>query len=186
MIELFQKYVEWKILSHFLEHPTEEFYVKELARILEVSPGSVSTTLRQFKDWGLVKREKKGQTHMYKLNNDLIVVKELKKAFMLIRLHELELIKKLLEIDGNVISIVIYGSFATGDYDKESDVDLLIIASKKHDLIEFMEEIEAELNREVSIEIFSIAQWKKIKAKMDPFYTNVMHDHILLYGSELI
>ncbi|UCE74940.1 MAG: nucleotidyltransferase domain-containing protein [Methanomassiliicoccales archaeon] len=186
MIELFEKYVDWKILAHFLEHSSQSFYVKELARILDVSPGSVSSALIRFKKWGLVDKEEKGQIHLYKLNNELVIIKELKKSFMLMKLQEMAFVDKLLRIDDNIISIALYGSYATGEYDDKSDLDILLIAPKKLDLNEFIEHIEKKLKKIVSIEVFSIGQWNKLKEREDPFYSNVMINHILLYGGELI
>ena len=186
MIELFEKYVDWKILAYFLEHSTSSIYVKELARILDVSPGSVSSALKRFKKWGLVEKEEIGQTHLHKLNNELVVVRELKTTFMLMQLQEIGFVDRLLTIDDNIISIALYGSYATGEYDEKSDLDLLLISPLKLDLNEFIEHIEKKLKRVVSIEIFSLSQWNKLKERKDPFYNNVMMNNILLYGGELI
>ena len=186
MIELFEKYVDWKILAHFLGHPSQSFYVKEVARILDISPGSASSSLKRFKEWGLVEKEEKGQTHLYKLNNELAVVRELKTTFMLIQVQEIGFLDDLLKIDDTIISIALYGSSATGVYDENSDIDILLIAPKKLDLNEFIECMEQKLKRVVSIEVFSIGQWTKLKDREDPFYNNVMMNHILIYGGELI
>lgn len=186
MIELFEKYVDWKILAYFLEHPSSSCYVKELARILDISPGSASSSLKRFKEWGLMEKEEKGQIHLYKLNNELAVVRELKTTFMLMQLHTIGFVNKLLKKDDNIISIALYGSYATGEFDEKSDLDVLLIAPSKLDLNEFIERIEKKLKRVVSIEMFSLGQWNKLKEQGDPFYNNVMMNHILLYGGELI
>ena len=65
------------------------------------------------------------------------------------QLQELGFVDKLLEIDDNIISIALYGSFATGEYDEKSDIDVLLIAPKKPDLIEFIERVEKKLKRDV-------------------------------------
>ncbi len=186
LIELFEKYVDWKILAYFLEHSTSSIYVKELSRILDISPGSASSSLKRFKKWGLVEKEERGQTHLYKLNNELVVVRELKITFMLMQLQEIGFVDRLLKIDDNIISIALYGSYATGEYDEKSDLDLLLISPLKLDLNEFIEHIEKKLKRVVSIEIFSLSQWNKLKERADPFYNNVVMNNILLYGGELI
>jgi len=49
-----------------------------------------------------------------------------------------------------------------------------------------LEHIEKKLKRVVSIEIFSLSQWNKLKERKDPFYNNVMMNNILMYGGELI
>jgi predicted nucleotidyltransferase len=80
----------------------------------------------------------------------------------------------------------LYGSYATGEYDEKSDLDVLLIAASKLELNEFIELIEKKLKNVVSLEVFSIGQWNKLKEREDPFYNNVLMDHILLYGGELI
>jgi predicted nucleotidyltransferase/DNA-binding transcriptional ArsR family regulator len=186
MIELFEKYVDWKILTHLIENPSQSFYVKEMARILDVSPGSVSTAVKRFKKWGLVTKEEKGQAHLYRLANDVVIVKELKKIHFLIKLQELDFVNRMVDEDEGIISQALYGSFATGDYDERSDIDLLIISSAKVSFSKLAEDFEKDLKRTINIQIFSPGQWTGIKEREQPFYHNVIRDHILLYGGELI
>ncbi len=70
MIELFRQYVKWKILSHFLANPNASFHIKQLARILSVSPASVSSAVKSFEEDGLLSKEEKGLAHIYKLESD--------------------------------------------------------------------------------------------------------------------
>ena len=186
MIELFQKYTDWKILSYFLQHPSQSVYVKELAKLIDVSPSSVSLALNKFREFGLVLKKEMGQTHFYKLNNDFIGINGLKKFHFLVQLHEVDFINSLLKFDENIITVVLYGSFAAGDYDDKSDIDILVITPKKLRLNELIEKFEDKLARDLNIEIISINQWTKLKEKNDPFYNNVQMNHILLHGGELI
>ena len=186
MIELFEKYVDWKILTHLIENSSRSFYVKEMARLLNVSPGSVSTAAKKFKAWGLVTKEEKGQTHLYKLANDVVIVKELKKIHFLIKLQELDFVERLVDEDEGIISQALYGSFATGDYDEQSDIDMLIISAAKTSLVKLIEDFEKDLKRTLNIEIFSPGQWARLKEREKPFYNNMMREHILIYGGELI
>jgi hypothetical protein len=47
-IELFDKYIRWMVLAHFLSHPNTSFYIKEVARTLNVSPYSAGTASKPF------------------------------------------------------------------------------------------------------------------------------------------
>ena len=186
MIELFQKYIDWKILSYFLQHPSRSVYVKELAKIIDVSPSSVSLALNKFRGFGLVIKKKMGQTHFYKLNNDFIGISELKKFFFLVQLQEINFVNSLLKLDENIITVVLYGSFAAGEYDDLSDIDIVVIAPRKFKLNKLIEKLEGKLSRDLNIEILSINQWTKFKEHNEPFYNNVQMNHVLLYGGELI
>jgi DNA-binding MarR family transcriptional regulator len=81
LIELFRKYVQWKILAHFLANPTAVFHIKQLARLLSVSPASVSGAVKSFGEEGLLLKEEKGLAHIYRLNADNSVMAPLKKAY---------------------------------------------------------------------------------------------------------
>jgi DNA-binding MarR family transcriptional regulator len=66
LIELFKKYVQWKILAHFMENPNTSFHIKQLARELAVSPASVSSAVKSFEKDGLLLKEEKGLAHIYR------------------------------------------------------------------------------------------------------------------------
>ncbi len=184
---IFEKYVEWKILAQFLKSPTTPLHIKELARRLSVSPGSVSNSVKGFHADGLLGKEEIGLAHLYKLNNEHPLVKSLKRAYGLVRLLGAGLISKTLDADDGVISIALYGSFASGEYDEKSDVDLLVISANdsKTRISIALREIELKLELKVSVEVLSLTQWRALARKNDAFRKRVVENNVLLYGSEL-
>ncbi len=186
MIELFEKYVNWKILAHFLKNPTTQYYVKELSRVLNVSPGSVSITVKKFEKDDLLVREEIGQTHLYKLNQEYLAVTSLKKSYSLIRIIEANFNNRFLSADENIISLALYGSYANGDYDEKSDLDVLIITpSKKEVLSNTGMELGHELEINLSMSIFKLSQWRQLSRRNDTFYRRIVENHVLLFGSGL-
>jgi hypothetical protein len=98
-----------------------------------------------------------------------------------------EIEKKFFEKDESLISLVLYGSYADGDFDERSDIDVLLISSStKEHFLSLLQEMEIYLNREVSLEVFNISRWRKIKKEETAFYQEVMRNHILLAGNELL
>lgn len=186
MIELFNKYVKWKILSHFLANPNTSFYIKELARILKVSSGSVSTAVRSFEEEGLLTKEEKGLAHIFTLNNEHSVVTPLKKAYGIILVLSTKPKEEFLGIDPGIISLSLFGSYCEGSFDEKSDIDFLVIThTKKEKLIYPAKRIEDMLGKEVNISVFKLSQWHELVKKDDAFYQRVTENHILLYGSDL-
>ncbi|HIH36873.1 MAG TPA: nucleotidyltransferase [Methanocellales archaeon] len=186
MIELFEKYVDWKILAFFLRNPTTTVHVKELARKLQVSPGSVSKAVKSFAMDNILLREEKGLAHLYKLNSESIVAKSFKKAYGLMRIHELKIADKFLEADENIISLALYGSYATGDYDEKSDIDLICITpSDRNVFTTLINDLGRDLGVETSLEVFNLSQWRLLARKNDVFYRKVIDNHVLLHGSGL-
>ena len=131
MIELFRTYVKWKILAHFLANPNTSFHIKQLARILNVSPASVSSAVKSFEEDGLLSKEEKGLAHIYRLDSDNSVVEPLKKAYGIAFVLSSKPKEKFLEIDSNIISLALFGSYAEGSFDEKSDIDFLIVTSCK-------------------------------------------------------
>ena len=85
-------------------------------------------------------------------------------------------------------SVILYGSYARGDYDSESDIDVMIIADINADEIRYYEKLlfdysfEMDLKYEIVLSILikdkkTFEQWKEL-----PFYKNVIREGIK-YGA---
>ncbi len=186
MIELFRQYVKWKILAHFLANPTTGFHIKQLARLLNVSPASVSGAVKSFEMEGLLSKEEKGLAHIYMLNSDNSVVAPLKKAYGIAFVLVSKPKEKFLEIDPNIISLAIFGSYADGSFDEKSDIDFLIVTqTKKGSFVAALKRLDDELQKEVSMSVFKLSEWRTMAKKDDAFYKRIVENHILLHGSGL-
>jgi len=184
MIELFDKYVDWKILAKFIENPNTKFYVKELSRILKVSPGSVSKAVNRFEKNGLLIKNVVGQTHQYSVNIENPMILPLKKFNGLVKIHNSNFKNTFLKADENMLSLAIYGSYADGTYDEKSDLDVLIITpSNKEVYNQPGTKLQSKLGLELSISIFKLSQWRKLAKQNDPYYKRIVENHILFYGS---
>ncbi len=186
MIELFRTYVKWKILAHFLANPNTPFHIKQLARVLNVSPASVSDAVKSFEEDGLLSKEEKGLAHIYRLNFDNSMVAPLKKAYGIAFVLSSKPKEKFLEIDPNIISLALFGSYAEGSFDEKSDIDFLVVTSASKEMfIKAAKRLEEELEKEVSLSVLKLSEWREMAKKGDAFYKRIVKNHILLYGSGL-
>ena len=186
MIELFRQYVKWKILSHFLANPNTSFHIKQLARMLNVSPASVSSAVKSFEEDGLLSKEEKGLAHIYRLDSDNSMVAPLKKAYGIAFVLSSKPKERFLEIDPNIISLALFGSYAEGSFDEKSDIDFLVVTNAgKENLINAAKILEEELEKEVSLSVLKLSEWRDMAKKGDAFYKRIVDNHILLYGSGL-
>ena len=184
MKKLFEKYVDWRILAHFLRNPTTRFYIKELSRKLGISPRSALEAAKAFWSEGILTKEEIGQAHMYKLNNELPVVKALKKTYILTLLHDHKVVWRFCSSDEDMISLVLYGSYSSGEYDEKSDLDLLVVTPAKKEAYDaLMRELEKALNIPISLEALTLTDWKKLSKTNNPFYLDVARNHTVLHGS---
>jgi len=184
LIELFRTYVKWKILAHFLATPNSSFHIKQLARILDVSPASVSSAVKSFEEDGLLSKEEKGLAHIYMLNFDNSMVEPLKKAYGIAFVLSSKPKEKILEIDSNIISLALFGSYAEGSFDEKSDIDFLLVTSARKEMfIQAAKILEEELDKEVSLSVLKLSEWRAMANKGDAFYKRIIENHILLHGS---
>ena len=169
-----------KVLNLFLDNPNRDFYLRELARILKISTSTSKLTLNLLKNLDLLKAERKAHLIFYKLNLNNQITRELKKIKNIELIKKNNLVEKLLKWNQNIISILLYGSFAKGTNDDKfkSDVDILIIANKRTERFE-MNNIKGY---ELRINEFTPLEWKEIYKKNKPFYNEVITNAIILYG----
>lgn len=140
------KYNRYKLLKVFLFNPEESFRLRELGRLSEISPPSVSAYLKEFeKEELIVAYEKRGIPY-YKSNMGSELLSNYKKLAILYELNDSGLIDYLWDKTAPE-AIILYGSFAKGEFTSNSDVDLFIIGKeRKLNLDKFEEKIGAKLH----------------------------------------
>ena len=183
--EMFERYKDWKILKIFLNTPDRSFYTKEISRNTGIGSGTVNNFLRNIHKDKILTKEIVGNVHLYHLNNESGLVKQLKILNTILELEKNKVVEKFLSEDDAIISLIIYGSHTNGENDSKSDIDLLIITSKKKQFTNTIQKLESKINKIVSIQIMKISDWQKLKEKDKIFYESILQNHIVLYGSGL-
>ena len=186
MLELYQGTILWKVLTFFLSNPSTSIYVKQLSRDLKISPSGTNKALKLLEKSKILFKEERGKAHYYFLNNELPFTKYLKISCFLAKIQDWKIEEKFKKQDEDLISLAVYGSYASGEFDERSDIDFLLISSKsKEHFLNLIQNIEKYLNREVNLEVFNFSKWQKIKKENKLFYDDIIKNHILLAGSEL-
>ncbi len=95
--------------------------------------------------------------------------------------------KELLKED--IYKIVLYGSCARGDYNSESDIDIMIIMNcEKESILQYRKQISKVASRiglkndiEISLLLRDRSTFKQNETVL-PFYKNIQKEGIILYG----
>ena len=94
------------------------------------------------------------------------------------------------EMPGIVEQIILYGSYARGDYSPESDLDIMLLMNCKHADVKHFQKavcrIASRIGLEDDIEVSLMMQDKKTfeeRLAILPFYRNVKDEGVLLYES---
>jgi predicted nucleotidyltransferase len=186
MLSEFRKFKGWVILEFFINHPNTKIHFKEVVRTLKISPRTAFIYLKMFRDDGIMREEKVGNLTIFSLNNELPAVRGLKKTFLLLRLNELKLTQILLDKNPGIVSFALYGSYADGSYDEKSDIDFLLIERRGEVDKAPFREVEELTKKDVLITCMSPVEWREMAERKDPFYLNVIKNHVLLHGAGLM
>ncbi|MEW5936973.1 MAG: nucleotidyltransferase domain-containing protein [Candidatus Thermoplasmatota archaeon] len=180
MIRVYQKVTPLKVLRHFFDHPDEEFYLRELARLLGTSPMTVKRSLDLLvSDLLILRKERKNQI-LYKANVSSQAFRFAKVSYNLSMLESAKVVETLLDNMPGIISIILYGSFAKGENDRHSDLDLLVISMAKK--VRPMK-IGERLGMDVNVMNFTDAQWTAQAKENRAFYLDVITEGIVLHGT---
>ena len=149
------------LLELFIREPEREFHVREVAKILKKSPTTISKYLKKLKLEGIVISIEKLNHLFFKAKTDSVKFKLLKLNHNVNALFESGLIDYLLEEFNHPETIVLFGSFAKAEDNKNSDIDLLIVTPKKHE--PNLEKFEKKLGHKIQLFIHSKGDMERIK-----------------------
>lgn len=128
---LFSSATRVKLLSTFLLHPDQEYFVRELTRLLDEQINSIRRELENLKEIGLVKSRAKNRRKYFKVNVEFPIFTELRNIFGKLTQGESVFLSELKRVPG-VKLIVLAGSFV-GEADR---VDLLLVGDVSKEAIE--------------------------------------------------
>ena len=174
-----QELIFLKVVKFFLENPYEEVYLRQLAKKLNLSSFAIKKYADLLVKENFIKEERKANLRYFKADVNNLFFKHLKIALNINIILKSGLLDFLKENLANVSSIVLFGSTAKGNDDKNSDVDILIIGKEKYlDLDKFEEKID----KEITLHIFSWSEWNQQTIENAAFYSDVIIHGITLHG----
>jgi len=99
----------------------------------------------------------------------------------------LEIIKQ--TVDQEIVSIILFGSAATGHFKKGSDIDILIIVKEYNESVcrEYWKQIKKEGYQMLGIPIDPIfAEEKALDDVTSSFYLDIISDGKVIYGKDVL
>jgi|APSaa5957512622_1039677.scaffolds.fasta_scaffold39564_2 predicted nucleotidyltransferase len=146
-----------KILNFFLFKKTES-HIREIARELKIPVSAVKRETDNLLLIGILKQEKRSIT----LNKKCNFLEDLKNIFI----KTDSIIYPIQETLGKTKAnfIFLFGSFARGEYQEESDIDLMVISKiKSFDLYKKVRPAEDIIKRDINPVVWTLETLKKEK-----------------------
>src|SRR3989338_3629286 len=171
-----------RILTLLMFNRDKEYHLREIARLIDISPKYVGKELEKLLKINLVNKYEKGNLNIYSINKKSIILNELRQMF--IKTDYLgEIIKK--ELEDKVKYAFIYGSFAKGEETEASDIDLFVVGDIKEDeLIKIIQRIEKIVTREVNYVLWNEKTFKQRAKGHNLLKTIKTSKIIMLIGDE--
>jgi uncharacterized protein len=177
-----------RILSLYLEDLSKSFHLREIARTIGKSHVSLIPHLREFVKEKILIVNQMGKNKVYSLNlsnylvSDYLVVIEKIKAISFIENNSL-LKKFYREFSDLKVDLVLFGSFARGDFNSESDVDFLVIGKLSSSLRKRIKDFGLSYSREFHLTIISEEEFYSFE-KENPLVVEVLKNHVIFSGVE--
>jgi len=164
-----------EILKILALNPESAFNINELSRRTGFSLRGVEKELKNLLTGGILKREVSGNQHRYQLDLLCPIYKEIK-AIITKTVGLAELVKQaLIAVEKKIERAFIYGSFASGDYGNESDVDLFVVTELSGlKLAELLGEVQNEIGRSINVSQFTADEFNQRKEQNDHFLKRVL------------
>jgi hypothetical protein len=161
----------------FLLNPENEYFVRELTRILDEQINSVRREIDNLKKIGLLTSRSKNRKKYFKLNPSCIIYEELREIFIKTMDSKDSLIRKISKL-GEIELLIMSGVFVK----KSSPVDLLLVG--KIERTELEEFLDKEINTKEPIR-FSIMTRQDFLYRLqcnDKFVNDLLTDKVNIVG----
>jgi len=167
------------ILNFFIKEPEKQFHIRQISKLLDKSPTTISKYLKELKEKNILKSEKKLNHLLFKANVENKKFKQLKLNYNLNLLYNSGLIDYLVKELNYPEAIILFGSFAKAENISASDIDLLIISPSKKEIK--LTNFEKRVGHKIQIFIHSKKDIEKNKEKNKELLNNWING-ITLYG----
>lgn len=176
-----------EVLRPFTESLEKRVYGRELARELEMNQKTVQNRLNALEERGLLKSTEKGRTREFSLSREniltrkLIVATEVKKFYDLLSSSF-----EVKEIVGDVLKltegyVIVYGSFAKGDWKEGSDLDVLLIDSGGEDEVKGLKK---KYSREIHFMFMKSEEFIEGMKSRESYLQEILQNHVICRGFE--
>ena len=174
-----------RLLAFTFSHADENFYVRELAGLIQEDAGNLSRELRKLEREGLFTSHVRGNSKFYVLNPKYSLFDELKR-----------IVFKTTGVAGSLKGVIddypgisrafIYGSCARGEENAASDVDLVVVGQFSRDkFVRQVRGLEVKLRREINFTAYTEEEFKKEKKKAGGFLNTVLKERPFMLKGRL-
>jgi hypothetical protein len=169
---LFTSNTRIKIFEIYFKNPQEEYFIRELTRLLDEQINSVRRELDNLKNVGFLRSRMKNRKKYYYVNSNFVFYHELKSIFNKNTCNTDQMVKKLQKLGD--FEIVAFAGIFLG---KEAAIDLLLVGKlDDRNALEHYIENEINLSQPIKFSVLSKEDFiYRVKCN-DKFVTEIISD----------
>jgi uncharacterized protein len=174
-----------RIMRLLFRSPSREFTEREIASQIKMSPNTVNLALRDLTETNVFHFKRIGKTHIYSCNKNSVLYPFLFDIFKGERRIIDLLTDSIREALAGTELVLIYGSFAKGEEEAGSDIDVLVVTKDKVKARNALEKLNQKALDQyatpLSYAIYTIKEFKKNRDK--PFIRNALAEGLTIIGN---
>ena len=184
-LNLFRSKVKKDLLLLFFTNPEQKYYVRQLTKQLNTSPGTVHREVKNLENSGLIISERVGNIVQYRANVNSPLFEEIK-SIIFKTVGIAGYLKDMIDSIEGIKFAFIYGSYSKQSEDQNSDVDFMIVGNvNAQGLSKELYEYEKKIERDITFNVYSLKEWNSYKNSKDSFITGIIEGpKIWLKGGE--
>ncbi len=174
-----------QVLSLFTNDFSREYYIREVERLLKISPRTAQLILEDLENKGVIESKTRGKIKSYKINPSdftkryLVFVEQYKAiAFLEKRLLVKEIIEKITPCIKGIA--LIFGSYVKGLEKEGSDLDIFVAGDYNQEEIR---KVSKSFGIEISVKCYPLKTFEKNVTK-DILLKEVLKNHVVFVNAE--
>jgi predicted RNase H-like nuclease (RuvC/YqgF family) len=181
LAEILIKTPEQRIFSLFVMNPDRPFYLREIAKRLNISLGATHGALVSLQKTETLATRTAGKTKLFELEtrNSPAVLASFRVLNAVLILEPLvELLKNLSK------KIILYGSYAKGTFTQESDLDLFIVSAEREEVLGHINDFLRNTEIDIRPVIKGQAEWINLE-RTDPEFFHEVANGLPLWEEQI-
>ena len=182
--ELFSSRTRVEVLKLFLFNPDNSFYQRQISHLTNQPIRGVQRELEKLGRIGLLQKSIDGNRVYYRVNREHPIFEDLKNIFF--KCEGLAEVLKENLLDRKIEFCFIYGSYARGEENLLSDIDLMIIGDiSSREISNILAGVKTQFSREINYAVFPSIEFVNRARHKDYFLDTVLQDKkIFIIGTE--
>ena len=175
-----------KVLGWLFTHPDERYFVRQLTGLLREDSTNVSRELTRLEKTGVLVSTKEGKQKYYQANRKSPIYDELH-GLIVKTTGVVDVLRSALAPSAGRIKVAfVFGSIASGNEDKTSDIDVMVVGAISFgDVVSLLSSAEEKLGREINSVVSPISEFKQKVRDDHHFVKTVLEgEKIFLIGGE--